>query len=72
MNKQKSQQNPFYAGNYNGHDVYTITTEDRIQIVRTFSREQCEAALQVTGLQTTVKRAIEVRMRKLDREARKP
>lgn len=62
--------NPFWAGTYNGHDVYTVTTDDRVQKVKGFSREQCEAALQVKGLQATVRRAVEVRIRKLDREAR--
>ncbi|WP_427310512.1 hypothetical protein [Cupriavidus sp. H39] len=57
---------PFKANCYNGHQTYPVTTEGRIRAVKGFSRAQCHAAVEVPGLQRTVERAVQVRMRQLD------
>ncbi|MCY1215357.1 hypothetical protein D9M68_540850 [compost metagenome] len=58
--------NPFKANCYNGHQTYHVTTEDRIRAVKGFSRAQCLAALEVPGLQKTVERAVQARLRQLE------
>lgn len=60
---------PFKAGCYGGHQYYHVTAEDRIGAVKSFGLEQCEAALQVEGLQKTVERAVRARMRMLRKAA---
>lgn len=62
-----SHQNPFYSGTYNGRDCFCMCADDRVQRVAEFDLVQCEAALQVSGLQSTVKQAIQRRIRKLER-----
>lgn len=57
--------NPFVAGIYDGHRTYYTGTEDRLTALKSFSREQCEAALQINELQVTVANAINARLRKL-------
>ncbi|WP_454710995.1 hypothetical protein [Cupriavidus nantongensis] len=61
--------NPFKANCYNGHQTYHVTAEDRIRAVKGFSRTQCLAALKVQGLQKTVERAVQGRMRQLDADS---
>lgn len=57
--------NPFKANCYGGVQSYHLVAEDRIRVVKSFDLAQCEAALQVEGLQKTVERAIRTRMRLL-------
>ncbi|GHD63775.1 hypothetical protein [Jeongeupia chitinilytica] len=59
---------PFAAGNYNGHQCYHVTAEDRMQAVKTFTKQQCLAALELTDLQKTVERAVRSRIRSLERD----
>ncbi|MDA8485885.1 hypothetical protein NNO07_22690 [Pseudomonas resinovorans] len=62
-----SSAHPFYSGTYNGRDCYCMTADDRVKRVADFDLPTCRAALEVAGLQGTVKKAIERRMRKLER-----
>lgn len=61
--------NPFKGPCYEGRQLYHMTAEDRIRMVKDFNAEQCEAALSVPNLQKTVGRAIQVRLRKLGEAA---
>ena len=60
---------PFAASSYmsdNGPVVtYVVDTESRLSRVPAFTTEQCAIALQVPGLQTVVRKAIERRQRAL-------
>ena len=58
---------PFYAGTYNGHDCFHQTVTDRLLVLKTLDAEQCQVALATPGLQTVVKRALEARLRKLEK-----
>lgn len=61
--------NPFETGQvYAGHRLQTMSADDRIARVNTFSAEQCRAALTVPDLQKTVRTAVERRLRALDKE----
>lgn len=62
-------ENPFFSGYYCGFATVAQTTNDRIERVKTFSLEQCQAALKLPGLQTTVVKAVESRIRKLTKAA---
>ena len=62
--------NPFQSGHYGGVPTSHQSVEDRVRAVKTFTPEQCDAALQVEGLQKTVEKAVHARMRKLEREAK--
>lgn len=64
-----SKDHPFYSGTYNGNDCYCMTADDRSRRVAAFDLPACHAALEVPGLQGTVKVAIERRIRKLQRPA---
>lgn len=57
--------NPFTAGIYDGHRTYYTGTEDRLNAVKSFTREQCEAGLKIPELQVTVAAALQARLRKL-------
>lgn len=46
------------------------TVEDRLHIARHFDASLCRAALALPDLQKTVRRAIELRLRKLERSAK--
>lgn len=61
--------NPFAAGIYGGVQSYTIAVADRLSLVKNFSLAQCQAALQVDGLQKTVEAAVRARIRRLEKEA---
>jgi hypothetical protein len=63
------QENPFFSGIYAGYPTFTQTTADRVERVKAFSLEQCQAAQKVPGLQSTVLKAIESRIRKLTKAA---
>lgn len=58
-------ENPFKGPCYNGNQLYHLTVDDRIRMVKDFDAEQCAAALSVPCLQKTVHRAIRTRLRKL-------
>ena len=58
--------NPFETGQvYNGHRMQDCGAEDRIGRVKGFDADQCRAALDVPGLQKTVRTAVERRLRAL-------
>lgn len=57
--------NPFVSGQVDGHDLMVRDVNDRLARVKQFDLQQCEQALLVSGLQLSVRRAIEVRRRKL-------
>lgn len=61
---------PFQRGTnpHTGEPMGVVSTDDRRQMVRGFTREQCEEALQLPGLQRTVRQAVERRLRLLQRE----
>lgn len=61
-----TKQNPFYSGTYNGRACYCISADDRVRRVADFDLETCREALNVSGLQSTVRQAIERRIRKLE------
>jgi hypothetical protein len=56
--------NPFVSERY-GAGVQAYDAMSRIYMVQSFTREQCRAGLRVSGLQKTVKSAIERRLRAL-------
>lgn len=58
--------NPFETGQtYRGIPLQHMDAQDRIDLVREFDVRQCRAALEVAGLQKTVRQAIERRLRRL-------
>jgi len=61
--------NPFKAGVYGGVQTYHVTADDRLRVVGSFDRPQCDAALLVQGLQKTVAGAVHRRIRHLNRVA---
>ena len=63
-NKQQSDQpNPFQMG----YGTYQ-SVEERVHAVCSFNLKECQQALKLTGLQSTVEKAIVSRIRKLKRE----
>ncbi|MBV2128199.1 MT-A70 family methyltransferase [Arsukibacterium indicum] len=60
--------NPFFSGFHNEKPFYTVDAKDRVAKVQHFTLEQCHTALKVNGLQSTVIKAIEVRIRKLNKQ----
>lgn len=63
---------PFAAGVYNGVQTYVCSVDERVARARSFDRAQCEAALRLPDLQKTVLRAVQTRLRQLDRAAGAP
>lgn len=59
---------PFFTGFYGGHATYAQTVPDKVAKVKTFTLEQCQAALKLPHLQSTVVAAVEARIRKLQKE----
>lgn len=55
--------NPFRYRLSDGTEVETMAADDRVRRVRSFTYDQCVAALAVPGLQKAVERAVHVRMR---------
>lgn len=49
--------------------TYHMTVEDRLRVVPKLDAGQCEAALRVPNLQTSVRKALERRLRALAKEA---
>lgn len=58
-------QNPFKGPCYDGHQTFHVAAGDRIGMVKSFNKAQCEAALKVPCLQKTVEAAVKTRLRKL-------
>ncbi len=65
-----SPKNPF-ARRLLGRDVQVVDAQGRIATVKNFTLHECQAALEVPGLQTTVLRAIERRIRQCNAAMRK-
>lgn len=59
---------PFFTGFYGGNATYAPTVPDKVAKVKTFTLEQCQAALKLPHLQSTVVAAVEARIRKLQKE----
>lgn len=57
--------NPFFVKTYGDFDCYHTSADDRVRAVAGFDLAQCRAALEVDGLQKSVRLAIGRRMRKL-------
>lgn len=57
--------NPFRYRLYDGKEVETVSASDRVEKVKHFNLDQCQAALAVPNLQKTVERAVHSRMRAL-------
>lgn len=60
--------NPFVNGYYEGHETMAVTVEDRLDMVKRFDLDQCCAALKLEDLQSTVVKAVERRIRKIEKE----
>ncbi|MEW6330191.1 MAG: hypothetical protein AB1560_01890 [Pseudomonadota bacterium] len=56
--------NPFLRPNL-GPGVQSMAAADRLLDVKSFDAKQCRAALKLPGLQSTVRQAIERRMKQL-------
>ncbi len=59
--------NPFFSGTYNGHVCFTQDAAERVQKVREFTAQQCQAALELPELQKSVTTAIHRRLAQLER-----
>ena len=53
---------PFFAGNFGVHSVYT-DSHSRKECVRRFTEQQCLDALELPDLQPSVRKVIEQRLR---------
>ncbi|PWG62829.1 hypothetical protein [Sediminicurvatus halobius] len=62
--------NPFLDRQYQGRWMGAVSAEDRKERVARMTPEQLRQARQVPGLQLSVLKAIDARLRRLDREAR--
>jgi len=61
--------NPFVTGHIQGvGDVFAFDANSRIAMAGGFTKSQCANALKVKGLQSTVRKAIERRLRELNRK----
>jgi len=58
--------NPFITSRVHGVHMQAADVESRLDKVKGFSPDQLRAALRVEGLQSTVRLAIERRLRKLE------
>lgn len=65
-------EHPFHAGFYptdaGPRPLYHLSAEDRLRVVPRLDAAQCRRALALPGLQVTVQRALERRLRQLARE----
>lgn len=57
--------NPFEAGTFKGRQPYHTNGPDRVEKVKSFGLKECEAALQVAGLQVQVEKALNSRIKKI-------
>lgn len=62
--------NPFVTGHVDGHETMAMAVEDRLDMVKRFDLQQCREALQVEHLQGTVTKAVERRIRQLEKGQR--
>lgn len=69
MSQTSTKPNPFARPRPDYPNSQITGAADRVDAVRGFNRAQCEAALQLTALQLTVRRAVMSRLRRLDRAA---
>ncbi|WP_018935690.1 MULTISPECIES: hypothetical protein [unclassified Thioalkalivibrio] len=53
-----------------GREIQTVDTDSRRQMVDRFTLEECRDALEVPGLQKTVRARVESRVRKLEKQLR--
>lgn len=67
MTKAPSMSNPFLTPVEGYPRAQTVDAVGRIDAVRAFDYRECEAALEVDGLQKTVQTAVRRRMRQLRR-----
>lgn len=58
--------NPFIPA---GHDYGAVDSESRLRALKDFDLEQCRAALALPGLQKTVEKKLQTRIRKLEKLA---
>lgn len=58
---------PFYCGTWSGIHMYALDAESRRDMVPKFTREQCDRALRIDGLQKSVERAIKSRLKAIAR-----
>lgn len=62
---------PFFSVQPGGHVLGHVDVNGRLQALKQFDKDQCQQALERTdGLQATVRKALEARIRKLDRATR--
>jgi len=59
--------NPFKAGAYNGSQTYHTSGSERLHQIKGFNLEQCKAGLRVEGLQKAVEKALNSRVKKLNK-----
>jgi len=62
---QRRAKNPFITGTQDGVDYQATDAASRLDMAKDFNAAQCEAALKVRGIQTTVMVALARRLRKL-------
>lgn len=62
--------NPFLTNivGFDGERIEERGADDRVRMIESFNIPQCEAALRLPDIQKTVRRALERRLRKLNRE----
>lgn len=60
--------NQFERKTPTGRTVQTCDAADRCEMVRTFTRQQCEQAMRINMLQASVYQAIQRRLREIERE----
>ncbi len=63
----KPHPNPFHSGNYGGVDTFAVDSTTRIERVKRFTKDECERALKLPGVQKTVLDAVHRRLRQLGR-----
>lgn len=61
-------EHPFFTGFYNGHACYEQTVKGKLEMVKNFTLEQCQIALNIPLSHNSVRSAIEARIRKLQKE----
>lgn len=60
--------NPFYSGTYDGHHCYAQSVDDRRDMIRRFTTEECHQALRLADLQRSVVIAIDRRLKQLEKD----
>jgi len=58
---------PFVTGMHEGDLIGEVTVDGRLRMVKSFKRDQCLRALRMAKLQTIVRKAVERRLRQLDK-----